>query len=231
MRPFVSVIIAAGGSALRMGGVDKQYLQLCGKEVLAHSISVYDDCDFVSEIIVVIKDGTQERFSELLSKYKFKHKIKAVIGGKTRAESVKLGALQIDKVSKYIMIADGARPLVSKVEIEAVLNNAKLFKASAVGTFVKDTIKLVNDDGFIMKTPKRENLFAVATPQVFKTDLYLNALKRVTLGKEITDDCMIVEKFGCKVKITRGSYENIKITTYEDLIIAEAILKGRSDNV
>lgn len=231
MSPFVSVIIAAGGSASRMGGVDKQYLKLIGKEVLAYSIAAYDDCDFVSEIIVVIKDGTQKIFSELLKKYKFKHKIKTAVGGKNRAESVKSGTLQIDKASQYIIIADGARPLVSKTEIEDTLNNAKLFNASAIGTSVKDTIKIVGDDGIVAETPNREKLVAVATPQIFRTDIYLEALNKFSIDEEITDDCALVEKTGCKIKITKGSYENIKITTPEDIAVAEAILKGRKNNV
>lgn len=231
MKPFVSVVIAAGGSASRMGGIDKQYLKLCGMEVLARSIFAYDECEFISEIIVVIKDEAQQKFSELLSKYEFKHNIKTVIGGKSRAQSVKLGALQIEKRAEYIVIADGARPLVSKKEIEDTLNNAIIFNASAIGTPVKDTIKTVDEKGLITETLRRESLIAVSTPQIFRTDIYIDALEEISLDEEITDDCMLVEKMGHKVKITKGSYENIKITTPEDILIAEAILKGRNKNV
>ncbi|QEK11140.1 2-C-methyl-D-erythritol 4-phosphate cytidylyltransferase [Crassaminicella thermophila] len=229
---FVSVIIAAAGQGKRMNSkVNKQYLKLCNKPVLAHTIDIFEKCSWVDEIIVVTHSNEIEYCKENVIKvYGFKKVIRVIAGGSTRQESVFNGLKSVDKRCSIVMIHDGARPFIREEYILNSIDEAVKYKAVGIGVYVKDTIKVVDEDGYIVNTPDRKFLWAIQTPQTFDYDLlmkaYEKAIKEGFLG---TDDTSLVERINQKVKMIMGSYDNIKITTPEDLYIGEAILKSREN--
>ena len=223
-----AVIIVAGGNGTRMGGVAKQLIKLNGVETICHTINAFEQCSIISEIIIVCRREDEEEIKSLVEKYGYKKITGFTYGGETRKISVENGLSVVSEDCNYVAIHDGARPLVTVSDIEKVVLNAYKTKASALGVSVKDTIKIINSKGVIENTPNRNNLIAIHTPQVFEKDLYINAVKNSEkINKEFTDDCSIVEEFGAEILVTIGSYENIKITTPEDIAIASNILKNR----
>lgn len=219
MLSDTSVIIVAGGKGSRMGQ-PKQLLKIAGKEILRRSITQFFSLPFVKEIIVVCPKET----FDAISKY-FKGLIRADAGA-TRLESVKNGFAKVNKKTKLVAIHDGARPLVNPTDIENCLKSAKKNKASVLGVMVKDTIKVL-ENGKIKKTLKRETLFSAQTPQCYQYKVIKDALEKFGNNTLATDESQLVEKLGINVAIVLGSYENIKITTPEDLIIAEALCKKK----
>lgn len=223
---MVTAIIAAGGSGTRMGaGINKVYLESDGIEIIARTVSVFEKSDIIDEIIVVTGINDIPLFNELINKYCFK-KISAVVqGGGTRAESVYNGLIQAS--GEIVLIHDGARMLITVDEIERVFNDCKKFGAAALGVKCKDTLK-ISDNGFICGTLDRETTYQIQTPQVFYKDTIIKAHQNAK-DNTATDDCALAEQIGVKIKITEGSYENIKITTPSDLAIAHEILKKRGE--
>lgn len=223
-----SVIIVAAGSGKRMNlDINKQYIKIDGKEVIAHTIEVFYNNENIDEIIVCIKKEEESFFkTEILNKYNFEN-IKIAYGGKERQDSIYNGLKKLDSNSDIVLIHDGARPFVSHAIINNVIEETKDKKAVVVGVPVKDTIKVV-DDGIVKDTPSREKLWSAQTPQTFEKDLivraYENAYKNNFYG---TDDSMLVEFLGQEVKMVLGSYENIKITNPEDINVAKQILELR----
>jgi 2-C-methyl-D-erythritol 4-phosphate cytidylyltransferase len=219
MLKDTSVIIAAGGKGTRMGR-PKQLLKVAGKEVLLRTITVFKKIKRVKEIVVVT---TPETFKVVNAKIKG---LKFAPAGVERIESVKNGLKEVSGDTKLIAVQDGARPLTDKDDIEACLKAAQKNKAAVLGVFVKDTIKTVKN-GKVVKTLKREELFAAQTPQCYHAEILRSALKKY--GKEIlaTDESQLVEKLGVNITAVVGSYKNIKITTPEDLIIASALCKKK----
>ena len=218
----ISAVIVAAGSGTRMkAGKNKVFLELLGKTILEHTVSVFNECEMIDEIVVVTNDIKEAE--AILAKYK---KLTAITcGGSVRGESVKNG---LDKASGDIVaIHDGARALISIEDIENVLNAAIKFGAAALGVKCKDTLKQIDEDGFIKGTVDREFLYNIQTPQVFG----LSEIKEMyeKCDENFTDDCALAEKFGRRVKIVDGNYDNIKITTPEDLILAEKILEKRGN--
>lgn len=224
--PFVSAIIVAAGNSLRMGGGEsKQFLPLCGKEAICYSIEAFEQCTLIEEIILVCREEDRTRLLGLVEKNCFKKVHTAVIGGSTRQQSVKAGILAASKKAEYFAIHDGARPLIRPDTIEAVVREAFCSLAAAAGVPVKDTIKVLNSEGFILSTPDRSALWAVQTPQVFAKELYLKALETAEeKSADYTDDCQLMEQIGIRVKLCMGEYNNIKLTTPEDLTLSEAVL-------
>ncbi len=228
---FVSAIIAAAGQGKRMkSNVNKQYLNLGHMPILAHTLKAFLECKSIDEIIIIVgRDEVEGCKKDIVEKYYSHDRIKIVRGGKERQESIYNGLEAIDDRSDIIITHDGARPFVTKEIINTSIEEAIDIKAVGAGVPVKDTIKIVNDDKFISNTPDRKRLWSMQTPQTFMKEILLeahrNAIKEDYLG---TDDCVLVERIGYPVKMIMGSYENIKITTPEDLIIGEAILKNRS---
>lgn len=218
---MVSAVIVAAGKGERMrAGTNKAYLPIYGKTIIELAVAPFEECTKIDEIIVVTDDT--QKCKNLLSRFS---KVKAVVlGGKTRKESVKNGLYAAK--GEFCAIHDGARALITKEEIEKVIDDAKEYGASALGVKCKDTIKRADKDGFIIETQDREFLYRIQTPQVFKKAEILKAHEEAT--GDFTDDCAVLESFGKRIKITEGSYENIKITTPEDLAVAEIILKKRS---
>lgn len=223
-----SAVIVAAGSARRMQGTDKIMAELCGEPLIAHTIRAFEQCEDISEIILVTRPELREPLSELCVRLHFQ-KIKTICkGGETRAESVQKGLDCVSGKSSHVAIHDGARPLVTDKVIHDAVRKAAKFGAAAPAIPVKDTVKVVHG-GLVESTPDRSGLYAVQTPQVFEVKTYTAALERAIGSKqEITDDCSAAEAFGMSVYITEGSDENLKVTTPTDLILAEAILKART---
>lgn len=225
-----SAVIVAAGTGKRMNSnINKQYIKLRDKEVVAHTIEVFDKNDNIDEIVVVVREDEEAFFVEhILKKYNFDKNIKIAHGGRERQDSVYNGLKKVNKGCNTVLIHDGARPFVSNDIINNSIEEAIANKAVVVGVPVKDTIKVLDDNNIITNTPNRNYVWAVQTPQSFDYDIliksYENAFKKNYYG---TDDAMLVEEMGYSVKMIMGSYENIKMTTREDLNFGEQILKNR----
>ncbi|MBI5892828.1 MAG: 2-C-methyl-D-erythritol 4-phosphate cytidylyltransferase [Deltaproteobacteria bacterium] len=221
----VIAIIVAGGKGKRIGAdISKQYLNISGKPILAHTLKAFEDCNAIDSIIVVCHPSDMEYCKKnIIKKFGFKKVIKIVKGGKERQDSVRNGLDAVPKSCDIVSIHDGVRPFVSQSIIKKSISDTKKAGASVVCVPVNDTIKEVLN-GYAAKTLQRQKLWAVQTPQTFKTEIIKKAHKKaLEKGIITTDDSSLVEILGYKVKVVEGSYENIKITTPEDLIIGEAI--------
>ncbi|MCI6245474.1 MAG: 2-C-methyl-D-erythritol 4-phosphate cytidylyltransferase [Eubacterium sp.] len=219
----IAVILGAGNGT-RMG-IDKSklLLDLCGKTVIERSVEAFLNLAVIDEIIVVCRECDVEEFSRLLPD----EEVSFVVGGATRQESVRNAVETIDECD-YIIIHDGARPLVSQNTILKTLDEAQISQAAATGVYVKDTIKVIDKDLNIVDTPERSSLISIQTPQIFDFSVYKKALEKATeQKKDFTDDCRLVENLGLQVKTVIGEYENLKITTKSDVILAEALIKAR----
>ena len=221
----VTAIIAAGGKGMRMGAdKNKVFLELAGKEILVRTIDVFENNSLISDIVIVTGKEDIEECNKLIKKHGY-NKINAVTaGGNTRRESVCRG-LKYAK-QEIIAVHDAARALVTDEIIRSVVTAAERYGAAAPGVLCNDTLKKADSDGFIEATVDRSTVYQIQTPQVFKRDIILEAHESAG-DFEATDDCVLAEKMGVKIKITAGSYENIKLTTPEDMIIGENILKRR----
>ena len=221
------VIIVAAGSGSRMNmGINKQFIKLKDKEIIVYTLERFYKHKNIDEIVVVVKEEEAEFFkNEIIDKYNFEN-IKIAYGGKERQNSVYNGLKMLDDKCDIVLVHDGARPFISKSLIDNCIEEAKNHNAVVVGVPVKDTIKVINEDNDIVDTPERSKLWAVQTPQTFNYDIlvksYEDAFENEFYG---TDDAMLVERIGYKVKMIEGSYNNIKITTQEDLNIGNQILQ------
>lgn len=224
-------IIPAGGSGRRLkAGMAKQYLLLDNLPVLVHSLNVFEQSDVINEIIVVVP-GSDVKFvrEELIKKNDLKKVTNVIAGGAERQDSVNNGLAVIDDNCDIVLIHDGVRPFVTQEMIDKVVDAANEFQAASIGVRAKDTIKETHSTGFVVKTVPRQNLWLTQTPQAFQFAVLKKAYETAYGDKYYgTDDASLVERCGIKVKMITGSYENIKITTPEDLIIAEALLKSKS---
>ena len=225
-RPYCSVVIAAAGNSSRMGE-DKLMLELCGVPALARTMLAFEQCDWVDEIVVVTRSEKIVDVAHLCEKYNIRKVTKILLGGADRTASVLAGLSEINPDARLAAIHDGARPLVTDEIIRAAIHMAALHKAAAPAVKLKDTVKRVAE-GKVVETPERESLVAVQTPQVFWADLIKGALTDAVLnGRTFTDDCAALESMGVPAYITEGSYENLKLTTQEDIAAAEWILRRR----
>jgi 2-C-methyl-D-erythritol 4-phosphate cytidylyltransferase len=226
-KTFVSAIIVSAGSSSRMGGVNKQFLEIDDIPVIAHSIIAFENCDYINEIVIVTRDKDISAINKIVEEYEFS-KVRAVVcGGDTRQKSVINGLNAVCDKAEFIAIHDGARPLVSEKVIVDTLSVAIKTNAATTGVKVIDTIKVVDDDNIILSTPERACLRAVQTPQIFNKKLYLDAVSHVENSDNFTDDCKLIEAYGQKVTFVDGDYENIKITTPNDIFVAEAYFAKR----
>lgn len=224
----VSAIIVAAGKGSRMGAaVNKQFLMLSNKPVLAYTLEAFERAEIISEIIVVVHRDDHKLFKECILPYGFQ-KITAVAdGGSDRQASVYNGLLRVGPESDIIAVHDGARPLVTPAIISASVAAASRYGSACVGVPVKDTIKRVNPDQMVLDTPDRSMLWAIQTPQTFQREILMKAHEKAIAERyRGTDDAVLVERLGVPVRMVMGSYTNLKITTAEDLAVAEAFLKA-----
>jgi 2-C-methyl-D-erythritol 4-phosphate cytidylyltransferase len=228
-KNFTSAIIAAAGMSERFGGeTTKQMTELCGKPLLYHTLKAYEEAECIHEIILVAKRNEIPVWEALCRDFGF-FKVKAIIpGGMTRQESVLNGLEAVDKRSKFVAIADGARCVVNEDQITAVCRAAYKYKAATAAHRSTDTVKIADSKGFIDTTADRNTVWLAQTPQVFKTNLY-RAAAYTALKKdfEATDDNSLVEFIKHPVRLVECGATNIKVTTREDLPVAEAILLER----
>lgn len=217
----IAIILGAGNGTRMKTKDSKLLLKIGGKTVIERSVDAFLSSSDIDEVIVTVREQDIETFSALLTD----ERVTFVIGGDTRQQSVRNAVETIDEYG-LLAIHDGARPLISSDAIDDTVRAAKEYSAAATGVYVKDTIKVVDKDGFVVNTPDRSTLFAVQTPQIFDFELYKSALEFAEKnGRDFTDDCQLVEYYGKKVKMVTGDYTNIKITTPEDIDFAESILK------
>lgn len=226
-----TAIIVAAGSGSRMGSdITKQRMEIDGMPVVARTILAFERCKSIKDIVIVAREDELGLYGKYAVEYGFK-KIKRVVSGdSTRQKSVLGGFRAIDDRCDYVAIHDGARCLITPENIEKVLEAAQRYEAASAGCPAKDTVKICNSDGFVISTPQRSRTWYAQTPQIFKADLYrAAAFYALKEGFEATDDNSLVEWLGARVKMVDCGYENIKITTPEDIHIVSSLLKQRGN--
>lgn len=222
-----AVILAAGLGKRMQAGHNKQFIEICGQSVLTHTLTVFAKIPEIAKIVLVVRAGEEDTCQNMIPEIA-ENKTVLAIGGKERQDSVHNGIRAITWECEYILIHDGARPLVTEEVIRRTLLAAQNSGAAICAVPVKDTIKQADSDGNVLATIPRESLWAAQTPQVFQADLIRRAYENAYVHNHYgTDDASLVEYLGEKIKIVTGDYENIKITTPEDIPTAEQILQKR----
>ena len=232
-----AIVLAAGSGSRMNSDIKKQYIEICGKPLLLYSLEVFEK-SFADEIILVLPKDDIREVSEQIIKPSGITKIKAIVaGGATRYHSVRLGLEAASKDTDIVFIHDGARPFIDEEILGRALESAKEYGACVVGMPAKDTIKIADENGFSEKTPDRDRTWIIQTPQVFLypeiLELYEELAEKeqeiLDRGVNITDDAMVMETFGKRpVKLVCGSYDNFKITTPGDLILAESLVSQKN---
>lgn len=223
----IAAIIAAAGLGRRMGGrVPKPYLEIGGRPIICHTLDRFRAAKGLDEVIVVVESGRESSFQdEILARHGYLPHWRVVAGGSVRQESVTNGMEQIPAGCDVVVVHDGVRPFVTSAQIEEAAAAAARDGACIIAARIKETIKRVGSDGCIEETVDRERLFAAQTPQCFQRELLAEALARARRDGFVgTDEASLVERMGVRVTIVEGDARNIKITTPEDLAIAEGIL-------
>ena len=227
----IEAIVAAAGSGSRLKrNISKPLIKIGNKPLIIRTLEALLKCSLTNHIIVATEAKQIKTIKRLIKKFRIK-KIKAVIaGGKTRKDSVRKGLSLISETCNLVLVHDGARPFVSKSTILNLIKQANKTGAAIVGVPSKSTLKMIQckKQPLVKTTVSRNNIWQIQTPQVFRGDIIKKAYKKFK-NINATDDSSLVEKLGIKVAIIRGSYRNIKITTPEDLVFAEALLKERVD--
>ena len=225
----VAVIIAAAGNSARMGsGVDKQFVLLAGKPVLWHTLKAFSNVPEVRQVLVTVSPHNQEKVAELLKATVKDIPWQLVTGGAQRQHSVLNALRQIDETVDIVMVHDGARPFVGRDEIVQSIVAANEFGAAVVAVPAKDTIKVGDSGESVVKTLERSVLWQIQTPQTFRRELLVQAHEQAAMeGFLATDDAALIERAGGIVKLVRGSYYNFKVTTPEDVLLAEAVAAKR----
>ncbi len=222
-----AIIVSAGKGHRFMEGKKKQFFLLGGKPILTHTLEKFEACPSVHSILLVVGEEDMDYcMREIIERYHFQKVSQIVPGGKRRQESVKNGIEALPKDADLVVIHDGVRPFVTKTMIEDSIHSATRNGAVIFALPVRDTIKMSNPDGTVLKTLDRESLWQVQTPQTFQVNVIKKAFYRATEDGFIgTDDASLVERLGIKVHILPGTPTNIKITTAEDLLLANAFLQ------
>lgn len=224
----IPVIIVAAGKSTRMGGVNKQFLSLMGIPVIARTLMAFENCKAISKIILVTSQECIPDMQLICEKYFISKLTDIVCGGENRHKSVMNGMARLDKSDCKVLIHDGARPLIDSNIIIEVADALKFYDASLCVSKINDTVKKIDGNGLVLSTVDREMLYAAQTPQGVDVEKYKKAVENFENEFEFTDDASVMEKAGYSVKAVIGNRKNIKITTPEDIIIAEGILKGDS---
>lgn len=224
-----SVIIVCAGSSTRMQGKNKILLPLGDSSVIGNAMKAFQNCESVRDIVIAAREGDIPEIKAEAQRIGITKLSECVTGGATRQESVISGLRCISAETEYIAVHDGARPLVKPEHIEKTIRDARVFGGAVLGVPVKDTIKVV-DDGLVTDTPPRSSLYITQTPQVFQKKLYYEGVDfAMEHGLDFTDDCQLAEAVGGKICMTAGNYANIKITTPEDIMLAETLLKAERE--
>lgn len=225
----VAAIVPAAGSGTRMGTkTKKQFLALAGIPLLGHALKTLETCPVVRSIVIVAGPGEEDYCRSAVVEKLGLNKVAAIVpGGKERQDSVYSGLLALSPEFDIIVIHDGARPLFSLNILESVIAAAQTHGAAACAVPAKDTVKLADENNFVTRTLPRNRTWLVQTPQAFRRELIMEAHRRARADNLLTtDDTALVESIGGQVKIVMGSYENIKITTPDDLELAAAIIRA-----
>ncbi|WP_339148329.1 MULTISPECIES: 2-C-methyl-D-erythritol 4-phosphate cytidylyltransferase [unclassified Sutcliffiella] len=220
------VIVLAAGQGKRMkAGKNKQFIELEGKPVIIHTLSAFEEDPYCDQIKLVINDKEKDIFQELFTLYPIK-KIKEIIpGGEERQDSVYNGLNSIQS-AEIVLVHDGARPFISQKVIHNLVKKASKEGAAIVGVPVKDTIKRVSSGGVVEETVERSSLWSIQTPQAFRYPILKEAHEKAKMENYLgTDEASLVERIHIPVHIVEGEYENFKLTTPEDLILAKAFLQ------
>lgn len=223
-------IVAAAGKGTRLGGIrPKQFLEIGGVPIIIHTLKQFERSREINEVIAVLPSEEVAGFSVLARQHGLAKLLRAVAGGQTRAQSVLCGLVSISD-AEIVAVHDGARPFVTSAEIDATVAAARADGAAILGTGVGDTIKEIRQ-GRVLGTLSRANLRRALTPQCFRFEILKRAYEGLSeienSGIEVTDDSMLVEALGLRVTVVEGSPRNIKITSTEDLALAEALLRGK----
>lgn len=229
---YISAVVVAAGKGLRLKSrISKPLVRINSKPLLIFSLEVLSKHPLIKEIVVVVNSANIKGIISKINEYKI-NKIKNIVaGGVRRQDSVENGLKAVNSRADFVLVHDAARPCINNTMVFSVIKQARKYGAAIVGVPVKNTIKRVTrppghkvtSDYVVEETVNREKLWEVQTPQVFKKSLLLEAYDK--FRGDVTDDAMLLEKMGVKVGVVFGSYENIKITTPEDVILAEAIYK------
>lgn len=223
------VVIVAAGSGKRMGAErNKLWLPLGGEPIWVHTVRLFAGHPEIGEVVLVVNSRDRQEIQDWLDQNQEKQKVTVVLGGAERQDSVRNGLAALSPQCTYVLVHDAARPFVTGEQISELIRQVRTDGTSIMAVPVKDTIKVVGADGIVQSTPARESLWAVQTPQAFLVSLLREAHEAaVQAGYAGTDDAMLVEWLGHPVRVMRGSYENIKITTPDDLWTGEEILRRR----
>lgn len=226
MSKYTSAVILAAGQGNRFGSeVKKQYAFVCGIPCIVHSMKAFEACPLIDEIVLV---GDKEALSSLANEYGIKKFSTAVDGGDTRQISALRGFDAVNEKCSYVAIHDAARCLVTPEIIEKTIRAAYKYRAAAAAHNCEDTVKICDKDGTVKNTVDRSTVWTVQTPQVFEADMYrVGAYMAKKDGAEVTDDCMLCERLGFKVRMVECGRSNIKLTSPDDLALCEAMFKAR----
>jgi 2-C-methyl-D-erythritol 4-phosphate cytidylyltransferase len=224
MKQKTGAIITAAGGSQRMGRLDKIFARIGTKPLLAHVLSTFQLCPAVDQIVLVLSEQNVKRGKSLVKRYGLSKITDVCAGGLRRQDPVKQGLDRLQNCD-LVIIHDGARPMITPELIEKGIATAKADGTAVAAVPATNTIKLADNGDYVVKTLQRENLWEIQTPQVFGYAIIANAYKDI--GDDVTDDAMLVERTGHKVKLYMASYDNIKVTTVEDLYLARLILKTR----
>ena len=223
----VAAIVPSAGTGNRMRSkIEKPFIKLCGKEIILYSLKVLEESELISEIVIPASKKNILKIERLVKREGFKKVREVVLGGSHRAGSVKKGLLSISSDIGFVLIHDCARPFLTAAMIRNSLEAAKIYGASLCAVKVKPTIKEADSKGFVKKTLKRQLLWEAQTPQVFKREILMDAYAKLSRSyNSYTDDTALLEVIGRRIKTVEGGYSNIKITTPEDIVVAEALLR------
>lgn len=226
-----AVIIVAAGKGKRMGTqVSKQFLKLGGKEILAHTVGRFEQFSKIQEIILVTGQDNIEDVKAMVDDYGWKKVTAVVVGGKERQDSVMCGLNVLSAKMDIVLIHDGVRPFVTEDMIERSVDAAQKYGACALGVAAKDTMKVCDENGIVLETPNRSTLWHIQTPQTFRREIIQHAYEKAqSEGFQGTDDASVAEFAGSEIKVIQGSYQNIKITTKEDLLVGTCFLEEEKE--
>lgn len=220
-KKVITAIILAAGNSTRFGkNSNKNFEMLNGKEVLIYSLEAFDKNTYVDNIIVAVKECEMKKVQHVINKCTLTKRVYVIIGGNTRKQSVYNCIRNIN--SDIVIIHDGARPLIKQKYITECIQNMEKFKGVTIGVKSKDTVKITDANDIVVNTPNRSNTWLIQTPQCFNRNILLNMHEKYK-NDDATDDCSLLEKDGYQIKIVRGDYSNIKITTEDDLNIIKEL--------